>query len=154
MDANHYHLVSTWRLPATPARVYAALRDVEHYPDWWPQIRSVRRLTDHSGELVIRSVLPYSLRLTAREQLQDEAAGLLAAELTGDLVGWSRWTVRPDDHDGTGTGTGTRAVFEEEVRPAKPLMRRLAPVARPLFLANHAAMMRSGRRGLLRHLAA
>ncbi|MFI5533193.1 SRPBCC family protein [Kitasatospora sp. NPDC051853] len=147
MDANHYRLTSAWALPAAPARVYAALRDVEHYPDWWPQIRTVRRLDDHTGELLIRSVLPYSLLLTAREQLQDEAAGLLAAELTGDLVGWSRWTVRPD-------GPGTRAVFEEEVRPAKPLMRRLAPVARPLFLANHAAMMRAGHRGLLRHLTA
>ncbi|MFJ8044321.1 SRPBCC family protein [Kitasatospora sp. NPDC096147] len=148
MDANDYHLVSSWPLPAAaPARVYAALRDVGHYPDWWPQVRSVRRLDDRSGELLIRSVLPYSLLLTAREQLQDEAAGILAAELGGDLVGWSRWTVRPK-------GTGTRAVFEERVRPAKPLMRRLAPVARPLFLANHAAMMRSGLRGLRAHLAA
>ncbi|MER5865407.1 SRPBCC family protein [Kitasatospora sp. NPDC002040] len=146
MDANLYHLVSTWLLPVPPAPVYSALRDVERYPQWWPQVRSVRRLTDRSGELVIRSVLPYRLRLTATEQEQDPVALTLAAGLTGDLVGWSRWTVHPDG------AAGSRAVFEEEVRPAKPLMRRLAPVARPLFLANHAAMMRGGHRGLLRHL--
>ncbi|WP_405019666.1 SRPBCC family protein [Kitasatospora sp. NBC_00070] len=146
MDTNHYLLTSVWRLPVEPLRVYRLLRDVERYPQWWPQVRSVRRLTDHSGELVIRSVLPYRLLLTATEREQDEAAFTLTADLTGDLVGWSRWTVHPE-------GTGSRAVFEEEVRPAKQLMRRLAPVARPLFLANHAAMMRAGRRGLRRRLA-
>ncbi|MFJ9518808.1 SRPBCC family protein [Kitasatospora sp. NPDC101801] len=147
MDANHYLLTSVWRFPAEPPRVvHRLLGDVERYPQWWPQVRSVRRLTDHSGELVIRSVLPYGLLLTITEREQDEALFTLTADLTGDLVGWSRWTVHPE-------GTGSRAVFEEEVRPAKQLMRRLAPVARPLFLANHAAMMRAGHRGLRRLLA-
>ncbi|MFD0569726.1 SRPBCC family protein [Kitasatospora gansuensis] len=95
MDANHYRLTSVWPLPAEPVRVYRLLRDVESYPQWWPQVRSVRRLTDHSGELEIRSVLPYGLRLTATEREQDEAGLTLAADLTGDLVGWSRWTVHP-----------------------------------------------------------
>jgi len=35
----------------------------------------------------------------------------------------------------------------------KRLLRRLAPVARPLFRANHAAMMRRGHRGLRAYLA-
>ncbi|WP_457031380.1 SRPBCC family protein [Kitasatospora sp. P5_F3] len=148
MDANHYLLTSVWRLTAEPSRVYRTLQDVEQYPKWWPQVRSAHRLTDHSGELLIRSVLPYRLRLTATEREQDGTALTLTltADLTGDLVGWSRWTVHPE-------GTGSRAVFQEEVRPAKLLMRRLAPVARPLFLANHAAMMRGGHRGLRRLLA-
>ncbi|BFV56790.1 SRPBCC family protein [Kitasatospora sp. CMC57] len=145
MDANHYRLTSVWQLPAEPLGVYRILRDVEHYPRWWRQVRSVHRLTDHSGELVIRSALPYRIRLTVTEREQDTVALTLAAELTGDLVGWSRWTVHPEV-------TGSRVVFQEEVRPAKALMRRLAPVARPLFLANHAAMMRSGERGLRRLL--
>ncbi|WP_035794180.1 SRPBCC family protein [Kitasatospora mediocidica] len=146
MEPNHYHLTSRWQLAAPPRTVYRLLRDVERYPQWWPQVRGVRALDDTSGELRIRSVLPYTLLMTARELRQDEAAGVLEAELTGDLAGWSRWTVGAH-------GTGSLALFEEDVRPGKPLMRRLALPARPLFLANHALMMRAGERGLRRHLA-
>ncbi len=153
MDPNHYHLTSVWRLPVPPAAVYRALRDVEHYPLWWPQVRRVSRVDDQCGELLIRSVLPYHLALTAHERRQDEAAGLLEAELTGDLNGWSRWTVGPDGAGDDNDRPGCRAVFEEEVRPGKPLMRRLALPARPLFLANHALMMRAGERGLRTYLA-
>ncbi|MGE7436578.1 SRPBCC family protein [Kitasatospora sp. NPDC001175] len=148
MDPNHYRLSSVWQLPAEPDRVYRALEDVACYPQWWPQIRSVRQLDAHSGELAIRSILPYGLRVTVREQYRDAAAGLLEAELGGDLQGWSRWRVCP-----AARGPGARVLFEEDVRPAKALMRRLAPIARPLFIANHAAMMRAGQRGLGAHLA-
>ncbi|MFE9422034.1 SRPBCC family protein [Kitasatospora sp. NPDC006697] len=146
MDPNRYHLVSVWRLPAPPAAVYRALRDVPDYPLWWPQVREVRELPDGTGQLLIRSVLPYSLLFTAWPRRQDEAALVLEAGLAGDLAGWSRWTVEPDHPD------GSRAVFEQEVRPGKPLMRRLALPGRPLFLANHAVMMRAGERGLRRRL--
>ncbi|GAA1216733.1 SRPBCC family protein [Kitasatospora nipponensis] len=156
MEFNHYRLTSRWELAAGPGTVYAALRDVEHYPLWWPQVRRATTPAQPPGEpggasvasgrLLIRSVLPYDLLLTVRARRQDEAAGVLEAELSGDLVGWSRWTVRP-------AGSGSRAVFEEDVRPGKPLMRRLALPARPLFLANHALMMRSGERGLRAQLA-
>ncbi|GAA1958965.1 SRPBCC family protein [Kitasatospora viridis] len=147
MDPNRYHLLSTWRLPAPPGAVYRALRDVPDYPLWWPQVREVHRLDDDAGRLRVRSLLPYSLRFTARELRQDEAAGVLEAELSGDLAGWSRWSV---DADGPGR---SRAVFEEEVRPGKRLMRLLALPGRPLFLANHAVMMRAGERGLRRRLS-
>ncbi|MFB7668802.1 SRPBCC family protein [Kitasatospora sp. NPDC056138] len=148
MDPNHYHLTSVWRLPAEPQRVYRALEDVARYPQWWPQVRAVRQLDEHTGELTIRSALPYTLRVTVREQHRSPAAGLLQAALEGDLQGWSSWRVSPADR-----GAGTQVRFEEDVRPAKPLMRRLAVIARPLFLANHAAMMRAGELGLTAHLA-
>ncbi|GAA0697197.1 SRPBCC family protein [Kitasatospora atroaurantiaca] len=147
MDPNRYHLTSTWQLPAGPERVYRVLQDVAGYPAWWPQIRSVRRIDDRTGELRVRSFLPYELLFTVHEQRQDAGARLLQAELRGDLQGWSRWQV-------SAAGPGSVVVFEEEVRPGKPLMRRLAPLARPLFLANHAVMMRSGERGLRALLSA
>ena len=43
-------------------------------------------------------------------------------------------------------------LYEQEVEVRKPLMRRLALPCRPVFLANHAAMMRGGRRGLAAYL--
>jgi hypothetical protein len=146
VDPNHYRLTSIWRLPAPPGEVYQALRDVPAYPRWWRQVRRVEQLDEHRGRLRIRSVLPYELVLTAHERRQDPRARVLEAELTGDLAGWSRWTVRPDGE------AASTAVFEEEVRPGKPLMRRLALPGRPLFLVNHALMMRSGERGLRRYL--
>ncbi|WP_329587533.1 SRPBCC family protein [Kitasatospora sp. NBC_01250] len=149
-DFNHYRLTSAWQLPAPAAQVYRVLREVEHYPRWWPQVREVRQLDADSGRLRIRSVLPYELLLTATARREEAApggrGGVLEAALAGDLAGWSRWTVRPD-----GPGAAL-AVFEEDVRGGRPLMRLLALPARPLFLANHALMMRAGHRGLRRYL--
>ncbi|MGW4893385.1 SRPBCC family protein [Kitasatospora sp. NPDC004240] len=146
MDPNHYRFRSVWRLPAPPGAVYAALADVTGYPRWWPEIRAARRLDEASGEVVVRALLPYRLVFTLHQSRRDPAAGVLEVEMRGDLAGWSRWTV-------AGDGAGTRALFEEDCRPGKPLMRRLAWPAHPVFRANHALMMRRGRRGLRAHLA-
>ncbi|MDW8808381.1 SRPBCC family protein [Streptomyces scabiei] len=145
MDWCHYRFHSRWSLPAPPAAVYDALRRPEDYPCWWPQVREVTRIDDTTGTLRIRSVVPYELVLTARAVRRDAAAGVLEIAMTGDLNGWARWTV-------TAEGPGTLALYDQEVDVTKPLLRRLAVPGRPLFRANHALMMRAGRRGLLAHL--
>ncbi|MFF1869004.1 SRPBCC family protein [Streptomyces sp. CB03911] len=147
MDLSTYRLSSTWQFDASPGPVLTVLADVAGYPRWWPQVRTVRQTAADAGELVVRSLLPYRLVFTVQAARQDEAAGVLEARMTGDLVGWSRWTV-------TAQPTGTHVLFEEEARLGKPLLRLLAAPARPAFLANHAAMMRGGERGLRDHLAA
>ncbi|WP_055587657.1 SRPBCC family protein [Peterkaempfera griseoplana] len=144
--ANHYRFAEGWELAAAAGDVLAVLEDVARYQEWWPEIRRARRLDDRRGELTVRSLLPYDLVLTVEESRRDLAAGVLEAAMTGDLVGWSRWTV-------TSRPGGSLALFEEEVRATRPLMRRLALPARPLFTANHALMMRSGCRGLRTYLA-
>ncbi|MER5636187.1 SRPBCC family protein [Kitasatospora sp. NPDC002227] len=146
MDLNHYRFRHVWELDAPAAAVYAALRDVGSYPLWWREVRSVRPVGGDVSAVVIRSRLPYSLTFALRRSREDQAAGVLEATLHGDLDGWSRWTT-------TAHGPGTRVLLEEEVRAGRPLLRRLAPLARPLFLANHALAARSGERGLRRHLA-
>ncbi|MFC5667119.1 SRPBCC family protein [Kitasatospora misakiensis] len=148
MDPNHYRFRGVWRLAAPPAAVFAALADVPGYPRWWPEIRAVRETGPDSGEVLVRALLPYRLVIGLTAVRRDRAAGVLEARMDGDLTGWSRWTVAAD-----GTG-GALVLFEEDTRPAKPLLRRLALPARPLFRANHAVMMRRGRRGLAAHLAA
>jgi Polyketide cyclase / dehydrase and lipid transport len=142
-----YHFTSTWRLPAEPDAVYAALADVARYPLWWPQVRSARQLDEQSGELRCRSLLPYDLVFRARQMIADPVARVLRARLDGDLCGQSEWRVTAD-------GTGATAVFIEDVDVAKPVLRRIGPLARPLLRANHDAMMRNGAVGLRRHLAA
>ncbi|MEW2811311.1 SRPBCC family protein [Streptomyces massasporeus] len=147
MDWNHYRFRSLWPLPAPPAAVYDVLQCPEDYPSWWRQVREVTRLDDTTGVIRIRSVLPYDMTFTAREVRRDRAAGVLETSMSGDIEGWARWTVTPH-------GTGSLARYEQVVSVNKPLLRRLAVPGRPVFRANHALMMRSGRRGLLRRLRA
>ncbi|KFF97358.1 SRPBCC family protein [Streptomyces europaeiscabiei] len=147
MDWCHYRFRSRWDLPAPPAAVYDVLQRADDYPHWWPQVREVIRIDDTTGIIRIRSVLPYDLAFTAREVRRDAAAGILEIEMTGDLDGWARWTLTAD-------GPGTLARYDQEVDVTKPLLRRLAVPGRPVFRANHALMMRAGRRGLLAYLAA
>ncbi|WP_406433676.1 SRPBCC family protein [Streptomyces sp. NBC_00631] len=147
MDWTHYRFRSLWPLPVPSTVVYDALERVEDYPRWWPQVRSVSRLNDTTGVLTIRSALPYDLTFIARETRRDPVAGVLEVAMTGDIEGWSRWTV-------TATGTGTLARYEQVVDVNKPLLRRLAVPGRLFFRVNHRLMMRAGRRGLLGHLQA
>ncbi|MGH6657344.1 MAG: SRPBCC family protein, partial [Actinocrinis sp.] len=127
MDLNRYQFATTWDLDAPMSAVVDALADLAAYPRWWPEVRTVRQLDETSAHLVIRSFLPYSLGFTAIQSRRDVVAGVLEASMSGDLDGFSRWTITQLD-DGR-----TRAVFEEGVLARKRLLRALGPVARPLF---------------------
>ncbi|MEU3688675.1 SRPBCC family protein [Streptomyces narbonensis] len=147
MDWCRYRFRSVWRLAAPPDAVYAVLERAEEYPRWWPQVREVVPLDDTTGTARFRSLLPYELVVTARPLRSDPVARILEVGLGGDLEGWVRWTL-------TAEGTGTRAVYEQEVEVRARLLRVLAVLGRPVFRANHALMMRGGRRGLAAHLRA
>ncbi|WP_405981567.1 SRPBCC family protein [Streptomyces sp. NBC_00158] len=147
----HYRFRSVWDLDAPPALVYALLADAARYPDWWPQVRRAERIDERSGTALIRSALPYGIRVTLTDLLRDPARGVLEAAIGGDIEGWARWTVRPLGAPGAGR---TRAVYEQEVEVRAALLRRFALAGRPLFRLNHALMMRAGRRGLRALLAA
>ncbi|WP_338748601.1 SRPBCC family protein [Janibacter alittae] len=133
-----------WPLAQSPQEVVRLLADAEGYPRWWPQVRSVERLDAASGRARIRSLLPLTLDVVLTREVEDRDGGVLRVRLSGDLVGWARWTVHP--HDG-----GSVAVFEQEVRVA-PRLERAATLASVVLRANHAWMMRQGRRGLAREI--
>lgn len=145
MPVNQYHFRSVWSVPAPSERVFDVLADVGEYWRWWREVRTVTKVDDHCAEFVCRSLLPYDLVFRANHHTRDEQAGVLRARLTGDLDGVCGWTL-------TRRREGTELVFDQQVRVMKPLVRMFAPVARPLLLANHALMMRSGRAGLLGYL--
>jgi hypothetical protein len=126
--------------------VYAALAELADYPFWWPEVRRVEPRGRDTYQLTCRSLLPYDLVFTTTQQRRDPAAGVLEASMVGDLSGFSRWTI-------TASRTGTEAVFEEEVEAMKASLRRLSPLARPAFRANHTLMMRHGQRGLMAYVA-
>jgi hypothetical protein len=145
MGLSHYRFRERWPLAAPVDTVFDVLLDLPGYPRWWPQVRSVVQVDDDTARLVCRSALPYSIRFDALRSREDRAAGVLEAKLVGDLSGWSRWTI-------SSTTSGTDLLYEQQVITPRELLRRLALVARPALLANHAWMMRSGRQGLERHL--
>ena len=147
MDWCRYRFRSVWDLPAAPAAVYAVLERAEEYRAGGPRSARSPPSTSASPPARLCSLVPYDLLVTARESRRDPGDGVLEVELCGDLEGWARWTLFARDG-------GTRAVYEQEVEVRKPLMWRLAVPGRPVFRANHALMMRSGRRGLVRLLHA
>ncbi|MBT2441449.1 SRPBCC family protein [Streptomyces sp. ISL-36] len=145
MDWCRYRFRSVWQLAAPPDAVFAVLERGEDYPQWWPQVREVLPVDENTGTARFRSLLPYDLWVTVEARHRDPVAHVLEVSLRGDLKGWARWTLTP-------RGTGTHALYEQEVEVTSPLMRRLAVPGRPVFRANHALMMRAGRRGLAARL--
>lgn len=146
MDLNHYRFRSKWQLDAPAATVFGVLGALETYPAWWPEIRLAEAIDPDSIRLTARSLLPYDLDFVSHQDKRNPAAGVLEATLTGDLEGFSRWTIRSD-------GRATTAIFDEEVIAHKALLRKLALIARPAFRANHRLMMRHGQQGLRTYLA-
>jgi hypothetical protein len=141
-----YRFDNTWHLRASREQVYAVLADVEGYQRWWPQIREIHRIDKDSGQVRIRSLLPYNLDLVLARAVQDEAGGILRVNIDGDLQGWSEWRFSTE-------GSDTRAQFSQEVEVTARVLRRAPSAVRPLLRGNHTHMMRSGERGLRHHLA-
>lgn len=146
MVINTYRFRDTWFIAAPPPSVFDAVVDVAGYPRWWPDVRSVRQVDDDTAELVCRATLPYRLVLRMRRTEQDAPAGRLRVELAGDLEGSLAALV-------VGQPAGTLLDITQHVMARKPLLRHLAPMARPLFRVNHALMMRRGHSGLRHFLS-
>ena len=147
MALHDYRFRSEWSLDVPARAVFDAVVDLMSYPAWWPDVRSVREVDPETAELVCRSVLPFALVVRMRREVQDEAAGTLRVAISGDLRGSLGATIA--EHD----GPGVRLRIDQDVEVTKSALRLLTPLCRPLFRANHAAMMRRGRRGLQRYLA-
>ena len=59
----HFTFDTTWSVAATPDEVRDVLIDLEHYPEWWPQVRAVAKLGDDDAIVLCRASLPYALEL-------------------------------------------------------------------------------------------
>jgi len=132
-----------WWLPAPPEAVRDVLVDLEHYPEWWPQIVAVASLGPDDARVLCRSTLPYTLDLVMHAVSRE--LPLLEVELAGHLRGWVRWRLAPVDG-------GTRLDLTQEVTVHGPVA-PFAAVLRPLASWNHRRMMAGGLAGLRRRLA-
>ena len=127
------------------------LADAEGWPRWWPSVRRVERLSAGSpsgaGRLLrfhFATRLPYTLTFDARLVESTEPARMVAVA-EGELAG--TWTC---DLVQDGDIVVVRHVWA--VRTTRPWMNALAPLARPVFSWNHAALMREAGQGFAGHL--
>jgi hypothetical protein len=141
VSAHRYRFRRTWFLDANPDDVYEVLYAVPLYPGWWPHIRRVRRTGPECFEVLMRSVLPYRLRIELTRDTIDPHARVLQARMRGDVVGTSRWQLES-------ACDGTRVCFWEDAELARGWLVALEPAAIPLFVMNHRATMRAAERGL------
>lgn len=146
MKATHYRFRDEQVVEAPRAAVHATLLDLEHYPDWWPQVRAVLKIDDDNAVVLVRSALPYRLELHLRAVRRDPDR--LEVAIGGALEGWSRYRLYDEGPN------RTRLLFEQEVQVRAPMLRLGSWLARPLLLWNHARMMRGAEEGLRRCCAA
>lgn len=146
-----YRFVTTWHIDAPIETVWEAIRQSEHWPEWWQGVREVVELErgDDNGignrrRYTFRSRLPYDLvfeMCTTRVEFPQTLDGAAVGELEGEGC----WRLEAD-------GNRTVVRYYWEVRTTRRWMNWLAPLARPLFAWNHDLIMRRGEEGLNRYL--
>lgn len=147
-DRGRFDFFDEWRLAAAADEVWAAVRDVGAWPQWWRSVRSVT-LLDAPGEQVVyafrfRTRLPYDMAFVAGV-LHDDAQVGVEAWVTGRVDGRGSWRVHA-------VAGGTLVRFDWWVRPQPAWMKAVAPLARPVFSWNHRSLMAEGAHGLAARL--
>lgn len=123
----------TWTVPAPLPRVHEVLVDLEHYPEWWPEVLAVAKVTDDDARVLCRSALPYTLDLLLHAERREPT--VLETSLSGDLDGVVRWRLSAEG------GSSTRMEFEQDVRVTGRLLGLASYPARPVLRWNHDRMM-------------
>jgi hypothetical protein len=141
VPSDDYHFVTVWRVAGTVDEVADVLGDGGALTTWWPSVYlDVRQHGGEAIDLWTTGWLPYTLRWTLRLTERVSATGF-ALSADGDLVGAGRWTFRQD-------GPEVEITYDWRVHAAKPLLRRLGWLLRPVFEANHHWAMARGQESL------
>lgn len=143
MGRSRYEFRGAWTLPADPDALREVVVDLEHYPEWWPQVVAVAKIGPDDARVLCRSALPYTLDLLLHAVSRE--GRVLEVAVGGDLEGRVRWHLTP-------VPGGTRMEFEQQVE-VRGLLALVTPLARPLLRWNHERMMRGCVAGLRRRLA-
>lgn len=148
-----FHLVTLWQIAAPIGEVYRVIRHSSHWPAWWRGLERVEQLTpgDENGIGRVyryhwKSRFGYRLCFDIRVT-RHQSPRLIEGVASGDLQGIGRW--RLSEQGGT-----TRVCYEWQVRTNRLWMNLAAPLARPLFVWNHHAVMAAGAEGLAQRLNA
>lgn len=127
-------------MPAPAPTVHEVLLDLEHYPDWWPQVVAVASLGPDDARVLCRSALPYTLDLLLHAV--DRSPARLEVAVAGDLEGSVCFTL-------VAAEGGTRLGLEQRVR-VPGVLGVTSYVAGPVLRWNHHRMMAGCVAGLSR----
>jgi hypothetical protein len=148
-----YEFLTTWLLEADRERVWEAVYDSDAWPEWWRGVEETERLADgdergigQRGRYVWKAKLPYRVEFFI-ETTRVDRPFLLEGSASGELAGVGRWRFFEQ-------GGVTAVVYEWNVRTTRWWMNLLAPVAKPVFEANHDYVMRNGGEGIAELLGA
>jgi hypothetical protein len=148
-----YSFVTIWRHRAPIDAVYDAISDAGAWPEWWPAVKRVDPISPGDPatglgmvqRFTFKGSLPYTLSFDM-EVTRTVRPQMLAGHATGELEGDGVWTLTEEP------GGITVARYDWNIRTTRWWMNLLAPVARPIFKANHDVVMRSGAAGLCSRL--
>jgi hypothetical protein len=151
MTNQHYSFQSVWNIPESRAKVWQVMTSPPFSWDkWWPQLHDIRNmkvaadLEGTSFSCTWKAPLGYSLHshITIGEAVKENQVKL---HVNGDLLGVVTCILSAESGS-------TRVDIDWQVETTLRWMNRLTPVLRPVFLWGHHYVMRSGERGLRKHL--
>jgi uncharacterized protein YndB with AHSA1/START domain len=156
-----YNFITIWRFQEPVERVWEAINAAENYPKWWRDILFFECLTPENprgvgakGRRAVRGFLPYSL-VYMTTITKSEAPWELAYTADGDLVGSGSFVLKEKSETLSSDVSGplTEVTIYWNVDTKGKWLKRLAPLLKWLFAANHNYVMRRGERGLAQWLA-
>ena len=161
MSLRPLDLISHWQIAAPPARVWAALADPLHWPEWWPALGRVpadgaaaprqggglQRLAWAAGGPFKGVITLQTLEALAPERLRLRSGGAPAGAGPAALQGECIWLLRAE------AGL-TQVTHVWRLDPGSGAARWCQGALAPLLRALHGRVMRAGAAGLAQHLAA
>jgi hypothetical protein len=154
MPSNVFRFDESWEIPnATVTQVYDVLSHGELLPLWWKGVYlEAEKLTPGAEPKVgdrlrarARGFLPYQLNFIV-EVVELEPGRRVVVRTIGDFEG--RWSATL-----SARAKGVHIDLIWEVTVQRPILRRLAPLLRPLFAWNHRWTTPRGEKGLRDYLA-
>ncbi len=146
-------MLTVWRIDAPLEDVFATIEDTLRWPEWWPSVRKVDQISsgDAKGIGSVRRYawqgrLPYRVAFDVCATRIDELVALEGVA-TGDLAGIGHWRF-------SSLGQISVVHYEWHVHSKRWWMNLVAPVARAIFIRNHAQIMTQGGKALARLLKA
>jgi hypothetical protein len=147
-----YEFTTVWRFDSPIESVWAKIKAIENWSDWWKGVLNVEELTPGNDKGVgavyrttWKSALPYKLRFDSEVARVDYLKSI-EARAFGELEGFGKWTFTRESEN------VTRLQYDWRVITTKRWMKLLAPIAKPFFRWNHDVIMNWGGEGLAKKL--
>jgi hypothetical protein len=146
-----YHFTTYWTFDHPVDIVWETIRQMDHWPEWWKYVKSVKKLRDGDENEIgsIRRIcwetaLPYTIMFDSELTLLERYSRMEGIAY-GDLTGSGVWIFSVKNGS-------TRVRYDWNVEVTKKWMKYFDFIARPVFKWNHDKVMRAGYEGLSQKL--